>query len=87
MVSGTKAYIYVPSPWWKTEYFEIRYENFSNNRRYFYKIDGEGIRYELAEFLRLVRTGERNFTISSGMSQKISGVMEKFLEDGNKYFI
>ncbi len=87
VVSGTKAYIYVPSPWWKTEYFEIRYENFSNNRRYFYKIDGEGIRYELAEFLRLVRTGERNFTISSGMSQKISGVMEKFLEDGNKYFI
>jgi len=87
VVSGTKAYIYVPSPWWKTEYFEIRYENFTNNRRYFYKIDGEGIRYELAEFLRLVRTGEKNFTISSGMSQKISGVMEKFLSNENKYFI
>ncbi len=87
VVSGTKAYIYVPSPWWKTEYFEIRYENFNNNRRYFYKIDGEGIRYELAEFLRLVRTGERNFTISSDMSQKISGVMEKFLSNKNKYFI
>lgn len=87
VVSGTKAYIYVPSPWWKTEYFEIRYENFTNNRRYFYKIDGEGIRYELAEFLRLVRTGERNFTINSVMSQKISGVMEKFLSNENKYFI
>jgi len=64
VISGTKAYIYVPSPWWRTEYFEIRYENFNNNRRYFYKVDGEGIRYELAEFLRMVRTKENNFTIN-----------------------
>ena len=27
IVSGTKGYIYVPAPWWKTEYFEIRYED------------------------------------------------------------
>lgn len=87
VISGTKAYIYVPSPWWRTEYFEIRYENFNDNRRYFYKVDGEGIRYELAEFLRLVRTKEKNFTISSGISQKISCVMEQFMENKNKYFI
>lgn len=31
IVSGTKGYIYVPAPWWKTDYFEIRYENASNN--------------------------------------------------------
>jgi len=87
VISGTKAYIYVPSPWWRTEYFEIRYEDFNDNRRYFYKVEGEGIRYGLAEFLRLVRTKEKNFTISSEMSQKISRVMEEFLDDKNKYFI
>ena len=87
VISGTKAYIYVPSPWWRTEYFEIRYENFNNNRRYFYKVDGEGIRYELAEFLRMVRTKENNFTINSVISQGISSVMEKFMENENKYFI
>lgn len=27
IVSGTKGYAYVPSPWWKTDYFEIRYED------------------------------------------------------------
>ena len=27
IISGTKGYIYVPAPWWKTEYFEVRYEN------------------------------------------------------------
>ena len=24
IITGTKGYIYVPAPWWKTEYFEIR---------------------------------------------------------------
>ena len=27
IVTGTKGYIYVPAPWWKTDYFEIRYED------------------------------------------------------------
>ena len=57
IVSGTKAYIYVPSPWWKTDYFEIRYENPANNKRYFYQLDGEGIRYEILSFLKMIRTG------------------------------
>ena len=26
MISGTKGYAYVPAPWWKTDYFELRYE-------------------------------------------------------------
>ena len=45
IISGTKGYVYVPAPWWKTDYFEIRYENPADNRRYFYQLDGEGIRY------------------------------------------
>ena len=31
IISGTKGYIYVPSPWWKTEYFELRFEDFAKN--------------------------------------------------------
>ena len=26
IILGTKGYIYVPAPWWKTDYFEVRYE-------------------------------------------------------------
>ena len=44
IISGTKGYVYVPAPWWKTDYFEIRYENPADNRRYFYQLDGEGDR-------------------------------------------
>lgn len=54
VVSGTKGYVYVPAPWWKTDYFEIRYENSSDNRRYFYQLDGEGIRFEWVSFLRMI---------------------------------
>ena len=54
VISGTKGYIYVPAPWWKTDYYETRYENPADNRRYFFQLDGEGIRYELAAFAKLV---------------------------------
>ena len=23
VISGTKGYVYVPAPWWKTDYFEL----------------------------------------------------------------
>lgn len=52
VVSGTRGYIYVPAPWWKTDYFEVRYENPSDNKRYFYQLEGEGIRNELISFVR-----------------------------------
>ena len=55
IVSGTKGYIYVPAPWWKTEYFEIRYEDPSRNARFFYQLEGEGIRIELVNFVRSVK--------------------------------
>jgi len=83
IISGTKAYIYVPSPWWKMDYFEVRFENFSKNRRYFYKFEGEGIRYELAEFLKAIRTKEKNFQLEEPYSIEISRIMEEFLYKDN----
>ena len=57
IVSGSKGYIYVPAPWWKTDYFEIRYENPVDNRRHFYQLFGEGIRNELVVFARSIVLG------------------------------
>lgn len=54
VISGTKGYAYVPAPWWKTDYFELRYEDQNKNQRYFYKWDGEGLRYEIQEFISCV---------------------------------
>lgn len=78
IVSGTKGYIYVPAPWWKTDYFELRYENASDNRRYFYQLDGEGIRYELAAFVRAIDSGQKAYYIEESISQAIAKVMSDF---------
>ena len=51
-ISGTKGYVYVPAPWWKTEYYELRYEDINKNSKFFYKFEGEGLRYEIVEFVR-----------------------------------
>ena len=36
VIAGTKGYIYVPSSWWKTIYFEIKFENTNKNEKYFF---------------------------------------------------
>ena len=74
VVSGTKGYIYVPAPWWKTDYFEMRYENPVDNRRYFYQLDGEGIRNELVVFVRAIVDGGSAY-VKRMESLKIAGLM------------
>lgn len=86
VVSGTEGYVYVPAPWWKTDYFEIRYENAENNQRYFYQLDGEGIRYEIVAFIKSIETGRCNTYVQEDVSQKITEVIEQF-EAGNLHEI
>ena len=80
IISGTKGYIYVPAPWWKTDYFEIRYENQTDNKRYFYQLDGEGIRYEIVAFLKAIERGKNDLNIDARISMAIAKVMEDFFQ-------
>ncbi len=54
VISGTKGYAYVSAPWWKTDYFELRYEDQNENKKFFYKWDGAGLRYEIHEFISCI---------------------------------
>lgn len=87
IISGTKGYIYVPAPWWLTDYFEIRYENPADNKRYFYQLDGEGIRYELVDFVKAINTNQVSQYISEEVSEAICGVMKKFYSRENMLLI
>jgi choline-phosphate cytidylyltransferase len=78
IISGTKGYLYIPAPWWKTDYFEIRYENSNDNQRYFYQLDGEGIRYELVAFSRAIESGKVISNIKYETSIAISKIMEDY---------
>ena len=57
VIAGTKGYIYVPAPWWKIDCFELRREDVRQNQRYVTPFEGDGLRYELAEFVRTIKGG------------------------------
>lgn len=79
VVAGTKGYLYVPAPWWKTDYFEARFENPQDNRRYFFQLDGEGIRYQILAFLRAIGGAPADSgAVSRDICLAISRVMGDF---------
>lgn len=77
IVSGTKGYAYVPAPWWKTDYFELRYEDQNQNKKFFYKWDDAGLRYEIQEFISCILN---NRTSTSRLKQKESICMARIME-------
>lgn len=84
VISGTKGYVYVPAPWWLTSFFEVRYEDQTKNRKYFYSYDGEGLRYEIQEFLSMVVNGRRaSYKLSHGESVAIAAIIEMFRNNTN----
>lgn len=81
IISGTRGYIKVSAPWWKTQEFEVCYEDTSQNERYFVKYLGEGLRYELSDFVSALNGYEkRGYKLTDEESIAIAGIMEKFLD-------
>lgn len=81
VISGTKGYAYVPAPWWKTDYFELRYEDQNKNKKFFYSWDGEGLRYEVQEFISCIYNHRLNSTrLRRDESIAMARVMEQFAE-------
>lgn len=77
VVSGTKGYLYVPAPWWKTDYFEVRFEDVNDTKKYFYQLDGEGIRYEIVAFVKNILNGLSNSYITEEESFHICKIIGK----------
>lgn len=79
VVSGTKGYVYVPAPWWLTDYFEVRYEDQTKNKKFFYSYDGEGLRYEIQEFLSMIVNNRRScYKLRRRESVAIAEIIEKY---------
>lgn len=79
VVSGTKGYVYVPAPWWLTDFFEVRYENQTRNKKYFYSYDGDGLRYEIQEFMSMIVNHRiSSYKLSPSESVFIAEIIEKF---------
>ena len=88
VISGTQGYVYVPSPWWKTDYFELRYEDQNRNKKYFYKWDEPGLRYEIQEFVScIVNRRGSSARLTPRQSIVMARVMEQFANRENLFEI
>lgn len=80
IISGTKGYIKVDAPWWKTQSFEVCFEDSSQNEKYFSKFAGDGLRYEISDFVSSINGyDKKDWKLSKNESIKIVEVIEKFL--------
>lgn len=84
VISGTKGYVYVPAPWWLTSFFEVRYEDQSKNKKYFYSYDGDGLRYEIQEFISMI-VNERKYSYKLSKEESI-GIVEIIDKFNQKQF-
>jgi len=80
LVSGTKGYILVKSPWWLIKSFEVCYENPHDNESFSAPFPGYGMRFEAADFIRNINeSAMRNYKLSSEDSIAVAKIMEGFL--------
>ncbi|MBQ8665512.1 MAG: Gfo/Idh/MocA family oxidoreductase [Lachnospiraceae bacterium] len=80
VISGTSGYIKVSAPWWLTREFEICYEDMSLNEKQYSQFKGDGLRYEISDFVSMVNGyGNNNYKLTREESVAIAEIMEKFL--------
>ena len=83
IVAGTKGYILVPSPWWLTKYFEVRFEDPHKIDRYECDFKGDGLRYEFEEFIHRIN-GITTEKVENTEAITRSKVFKTFLSGRNK---
>ena len=85
LISGTKGYLVAEAPWWKTGYFEVHYENPGEVDKYSERFLGDGLRYEISDFLSMINGNTKNgFKLPRGESIALAGIMERFLFENGR---
>ncbi len=89
MISGTKGYILVTPPWWKTTHIEVHYEDPMCVDTYNVPYEGDGLQYELKEFMKRINNGTvKSVSLPDGMecgvkeeeSVTLAAIMKLFLD-------
>ena len=85
-IAGTKGYAYVPAPWWKTDYFELRFEDQNQNKKFFHTFAGDGLRYEIKDFVTAILSNEYFYSkVNKKENIKMAEVQEQYLNGVNLY--
>ena len=59
----------------------MRFEDPRKNKRYFYQLDGEGIRYQQISFVNSIRFMKKENRISPDVSCAITRIIEDFVNN------
>ena len=86
VISGSKGYAFVPEPWWRTDFFELRYRDESLNKKYFYPYVGEGLRYEIKDFMSCILNGSYQ-EITRRELLMMTEVLDAYLNGKNVFLI
>lgn len=78
IISGTCGYIQVPSPWWLTKRFVVRFENPGKVMEYTAQYEDSGLQYEMNEFLNRITHRLGNNESEKNQSIWCSNIFEKF---------
>lgn len=91
VIAGEKGYILAPSPWWLTEHFEVRFEDESyeegstNIEKYDPKFIGDGLRYEISEFVNKINNpNNTDYRLTAEESIAMADIVELFMKKSGK---
>ncbi|WP_036978096.1 Gfo/Idh/MocA family protein [Pseudobutyrivibrio sp. MD2005] len=77
IISGTKGYIVVPAPWWLTKHYEVHFEDPNKILSYDNELKGDGLRYEIREFIKQVND-RKSLSDIEKISLAMAGVFEEY---------
>ena len=81
VIAGTKGYILAESPWWLTRKFEVRYEDENQIEVYEPTFQGDGLRYEISEFVSKINGYSKNgYKLTAGESIAMAKITEEFMK-------
>ena len=86
IIAGTNGYILAESPWWLTRTFEVHYEDPNHIEKHNASFLGDGLRYEISDFVSLINSSEREtFKFTQKESIALADIMEKFMLKREQY--
>ena len=85
VIAGTKGYILAPSPWWLTRRFEVHYENPNQVETYEPNFQGDGLRYEISEFVSKINgINKKDYKLTAGEAITMAAITEEFMKRKHK---
>lgn len=85
VISGSNGYILAESPWWLTKKYKIRYEDPNRVEVFEPTFQGDGLRYEMGEFVAQInKIGKNQYLLTKNEIIAMSEITELFMKERMK---